>query len=139
MPADVTIYHNPACGTSRNTLALIRHGGIEPEIIEYVQQPPSRAVLADLIARAGLTPRDVLRKKGDLYAELGLADPSLSDDALLDAMVAHPILIERPLVVSPLGVRLCRPSERVLDLLPKGPRADFTKEDGEIVPGRSAD
>ena len=129
---DVTIYHNPACGTSRNTLAMIRHAGIEPRIIEYVQDPPSRAVLADLIARAGLTPRDVLRKKGDLYAELALADPSLSDDALLDAMVAHPILIERPLVVSPLGVRLCRPSEAVLDILPPLP-APFTKEDGERV------
>jgi arsenate reductase len=129
---DVTIYHNPACGTSRNTLAMIRHAGIEPRIIEYAQDPPSRAVLADLIARAGLTPRDVLRKKGDLYAELGLADPSLSDDALLDAMVAHPILIERPLVVSPLGVRLCRPSEAVLDILPPLP-APFTKEDGERV------
>ena len=138
MPTDITIYHNPACGTSRNTLAMIRHAGIEPEIIEYVEHPPSRGVLADLIARAGLTPRDVLRKKGDLYAELGLADPSLDDDALLDAMVAHPILIERPLVVSPLGVRLCRPSEQVLDLLPEGPRAAFTKEDGEVVPGRSA-
>jgi arsenate reductase (glutaredoxin) len=139
MPTDITIYHNPACGTSRNTLAMIRHAGIEPEIIEYVKNPPSRAVLADLIARAGLTPRDVLRKKGDLYAELGLADPSLGDDALLDAMVAHPILIERPLVVSPLGVKLCRPSEQVLDLLPEGPRAAFTKEDGEVVPGRSGD
>ena len=139
MSTEVTIYHNPACGTSRNTLAMIRNAGIEPRIIEYVQTPPTRAVLADLIARAGLTPRDVLRKKGDLYAELGLADPSLSDDAWLDAMVAHPILIERPLVVSPLGVRLCRPSEQVLDLLPKGPRAAFTKENGEVVPARSAD
>ena len=132
MPTDVTIYHNPACGTSRNTLAMIRHAGIEPEIIEYVQDPPSRAVLADLIARAGLTPRDVLRKKGDLYAELGLADPSLSDDELLDAMVAHPILIERPLVVTPLGVKLCRPSEAVLDILPALP-TPFTKEDGQQV------
>jgi arsenate reductase len=129
---NVTIYHNPACGTSRNTLAMIRHAGIEPEIVEYVQHPPSRALLADLIARAGLTPREVLRKKGDLYAELGLGDPSLSDDQLLDAMVAHPILIERPLVVSPLGVRLCRPSEVVLDLLPPL-SAPFTKEDGQQV------
>jgi arsenate reductase len=129
---DVTIYHNPACGTSRNTLAMIRHAGIEPEIIEYVERPPSRAVLADLIARAGLRPRDVLRRKGALYGELGLGDPTLDDDALLDAMVAHPILIERPLVVSPLGVRLCRPSEAVLDLLPALP-TPFTKEDGEQV------
>ena len=133
MPTDITIYHNPSCGTSRNTLAMIRNAGIEPHIIEYVQEPPSRDVLADLIDRAGLTPRDVLRKKGDLYAELGLADPSLSDDALLDAMIAHPILIERPLVVSPLGVRLCRPSEQVFDLLPPDRRAPFTKEDGEVV------
>ena len=129
---NVTIYHNPACGTSRNTLAMIRHAGIEPDIVEYVQHPPSRALLADLIARAGLTPREALRKKGDLYAELGLGDPSLSDDQLLDAMVAHPILIERPLVVSPLGVRLCRPSEAVLDLLPPL-SAPFTKEDGQQV------
>jgi arsenate reductase len=133
MTTDVTIYHNPACGTSRNALAMIRNAGIEPHIIEYVENPPSRAVLADLIARAGLTPRDALRKKGDLYAELGLADESLSDDALLDAMIAHPILIERPLVVSPLGVRLCRPSEQVLDLLPNPQRAPFTKEDGQRV------
>ena len=139
MPTNVTIYHNPACGTSRNTLAMIRQAGIEPTIVEYLQTPPSRSELADLIARAGLTPRDVVRKKGDLYSELGLDDPSLDDDALLDAMTAHPILIERPLVVSPLGVRLCRPSEQVLDLLPAGPRAAFTKEDGEIVPGRTGD
>jgi arsenate reductase len=129
---DVTIYHNPACGTSRNTLAMIRHAGIEPHIIEYVERPPSREVLADLIARAGLRPRDVVRTKGSLYGELGLGDPSLSDDALLDAMIAHPILIERPLVVSPLGVKLCRPSEAVLDLLPALP-TPFTKEDGEQV------
>jgi arsenate reductase len=129
---DITIYHNPACGTSRNTLAMIRHAGIEPNIIEYVERPPSRAVLADLIARAGLRPRDVLRRKGDLYGKLGLADPSLSDDQLLDAMIAHPILIERPLVVSPRGVRLCRPSEAVLDLLPPLP-TPFVKEDGERV------
>jgi arsenate reductase (glutaredoxin) len=138
MTDDITIYHNPACGTSRNTLAMIRAAGIEPQIVEYVKTPPSRALLAELIARAGLTPRDVVRKKGDLYAELGLADPSLSDDALLDAMIAHPILIERPLVVSPRGVRLCRPSEQVLDLLPPGERPAFTKEDGEIVPARPA-
>jgi arsenate reductase len=116
MPSDITIYHNPACGTSRNTLAMIRHAGIEPQIIEYVHAPPSRAVLAGLIARAGLTPRELLRKKEPLAAELGLAEAA--DDTILDAMVAHPILIERPLVVSPQGVRLCRPSEQVLDLLP---------------------
>jgi arsenate reductase len=132
---DITIYHNPACGTSRNTLALIRNAGIEPQIIEYVQTPPSRAELADLIDRAGLTPRRAMRNKGELFDQLGLADESLSDDALLDAMTAHPILIERPLVVSPLGVKLCRPSEQVLDLLPPAPRAAFTKEDGEVVPG----
>ena len=128
----VTIYHNPACGTSRNVLALIRHAGIEPNVVEYLANPPGRAVLADLVARAGLKPRDVLRKKGTPFAELGLDDDRLTDDQLLDAMVAHPILIERPLVVSPLGVRLCRPSEAVLDLLPSLP-TPFTKEDGERV------
>jgi arsenate reductase len=117
MPTDVTIYHNPACGTSRKVLALIREHGVEPHIIEYVQSPPSRAVLARLIDRAGLTPRQLLREKGTPFAELGLADESLSEDVLLDAMIAHPILIQRPLVVSPLGVKLCRPSEAVLDLL----------------------
>ena len=132
MTDDVTIYHYPACGTSRNTLAMIRHAGIEPRIVEYVQHPPSRAVLADLIARAGLKPRDVLRKKGTPFAELGLDDESLSDDQLIDAMVKHPILIERPLVASPRGVKLCRPSEAVLDLLPPLP-TPFTKEDGEQV------
>ncbi len=130
---DITIYHNPACGTSRNTLAMIRAAGIEPHIVEYVSTPPSRALLADLAARAGLTPRDLLRAKEPLAADLGLADESVSDDALLDAMAAHPILINRPLVVSPLGVKLCRPSEQVLDLLPPGERAAFTKEDGEVV------
>jgi arsenate reductase len=129
---DATIYHNPRCGTSRNTLAMIRHAGVEPTIVDYLSKPPSRSVLADLIARAGLSPRDVVRTKGSLYGELGLGDPSLSDDALLDAMIAHPILIERPLVVSPLGVKLCRPSEAVLDLLPALP-TPFTKEDGEQV------
>lgn len=129
---NVTIYHNPACGTSRNTLAMIRHAGIEPDVVEYVNHPPSRDVLVDLIARAGLTPRQVLRQKGTPYADLGLHDPALSDDALIDAMVAHPILIERPLVVSPRGVKLCRPSEAVLDLLPPLP-TPFTKEDGQQV------
>ncbi|MFG1244134.1 arsenate reductase (glutaredoxin) [Xanthobacter versatilis] len=129
---DVIIYHNPACGTSRNTLAMIRNAGIEPHVIEYLKTPPSRTLLAELIARAGLTVRGALREKGTPYAELGLADEALSDDALLDAMMAHPILINRPLVVSPKGVRLCRPSELVLDLLPPQKGA-FTKEDGERV------
>lgn len=129
---DVIIYHNPQCGTSRNTLAMIRNAGIEPHVIEYLKSPPSRALLVQLLARAGLRPRDLLRQKGTPYAELGLGDPALSDDALLDAMVAHPILIERPLVVSPDGVRLCRPSERVLDILPPQ-QAAFHKEDGELV------
>ncbi len=113
---------------------MIRSAGIEPEIVEYLSSPPSRGRLAELIARAGLTPRDLLREKGTPFAELGLSDPSLSDDALIDAMVEHPILINRPLVVSPMGVKLCRPSEQVLDLLPASPRAAFTKEDGEDVP-----
>ncbi|MFG1419948.1 arsenate reductase (glutaredoxin) [Xanthobacter sp. V0B-10] len=129
---DVIIYHNPDCGTSRNTLAMIRNAGIEPHVIEYLKTPPSRALLQQLIARAGLSARDVLREKGTPYAELGLGDPALSDDALLDAMMAHPILINRPIVVSPAGVRLCRPSELVLDLLPPQ-RGAFTKEDGARV------
>ena len=129
---DVVIYHNPACGTSRNTLGLIRNAGIEPHVIEYLKCPPTRALLAQLIARAGLTPRQALREKGTPYAELKLGDPSLSDDDLLDAMIAHPILIQRPLVVTPNGVRICRPSEAVLDLLPPQ-RGEFFKEDGEQV------
>ncbi|MDI4665658.1 arsenate reductase (glutaredoxin) [Xanthobacter autotrophicus] len=129
---DVIVDHNPACGTSRNTLAMIRNAGIEPHVVEYLKTPPTRALLAQLIARAGLTVRDALREKGTPYAELGLADPALTDDALLDAMMAHPILINRPLVVSPKGVRLCRPSELVLDLLPPQQGA-FAKEDGERV------
>ena len=133
MAVDVVIYHNPACGTSRNTLAMIRNAGIEPHVVEYLKTPPSRALLVDLIDRAGITPRDLLREKGTPYAELGLGDASLTDDALLDAMIAHPVLINRPLVVSPLGVRLCRPSEAVLDLLPEPQRAAFAKEDGEQV------
>ena len=133
MPVDIVIYHNPACGTSRNTLAMIRNAGIEPHVVEYLKTPPSRAMLVQLIERAGLTPRALLREKGTPFAELGLDDESLSDDALLDAMVAHPILINRPLVVSPLGVRLCRPSEVVLDILPEPQRAAFAKEDGEQV------
>ena len=129
----VTIYHNPDCGTSRNSLAMIRNAGIEPEIIEYLKNPPDRATLKSLIERAGLTVRATLREKGTPYAELGLADTSLSDDQLLDAMMEHPILINRPFVVTPLGVRLCRPSELVLDILPSGQKDSFTKEDGEQV------
>ncbi|MCX4136597.1 arsenate reductase (glutaredoxin) [Paraburkholderia sp. SEWSISQ10-3 4] len=129
----VTIYHNPDCGTSRNTLAMIRNAGIEPEVIAYLKNPPDRATLKDLIERAGLTVRATLREKGTPYAELGLADASLSDEQLLDAMLAHPILINRPIVVTPLGVRLCRPSEVVLDILPAAQQGAFTKEDGEHV------
>ncbi|MFM0240850.1 arsenate reductase (glutaredoxin) [Paraburkholderia phytofirmans] len=129
----VTIYHNPDCGTSRNTLAMIRNAGIEPEIIEYLKSPPDRDTLKNLIERAGLTVRDVLREKGTPYDELGLADLSLSDEQLLDAMLTHPILINRPIVVTPLGVRLCRPSEIVLDILPAGQQRAFAKEDGEQV------
>lgn len=129
----VTIYHNPACGTSRNTLALIRNSGVEPEIVEYLKTPPSRDRLADLIRRMGVPVPDVLREKGTPYAELGLDDLSLSDDRLLDAMIAHPILINRPIVETPLGVRLCRPSEAVLDILPDPQRGAFAKEDGERV------
>ena len=129
---DVIIYHNPACGTSRNTLGLIRNAGVEPHIIEYLKTPPSRAMLMSLIERMGIPVRSVIREKGAPYAELGLSDPSLCDDALLDAMLAHPILINRPIVVSPKGVRLCRPSEEVLDLLPPQ-QGEFRKEDGELV------
>lgn len=114
----ITIYHNTACGTSRKTLELIRAAGVEPEVIDYVKTPPSRAALQQLIAQAGLTPRLAMRDKGDLYVELGLADASLSDDALLDTMIAHPILINRPFVVTEKGVRLCRPAELVHDILP---------------------
>jgi arsenate reductase len=130
---DIVIYHNPECGTSRNTLALIRNAGIEPHVVEYLKTPPSRALLVQLVEQAGMMPRALLREKGTPYAELGLGDTSLSDDALLDAMMAHPILINRPLVVSPLGVKLCRPSEAVLDLLPTRQLDTFTKEDGEQV------
>ncbi|HEY1855813.1 MAG TPA: arsenate reductase (glutaredoxin) [Acidocella sp.] len=118
-PIDVVIYHNPNCGTSRNTLAMIRNAGIEPRVIEYLKTPPARDLLAQLIARAGLTPRALLRQKGTPYDALGLAGASLSDGQLLDAMMAHPILINRPLVVTPLGVKLCRPAESVLDILPQ--------------------
>ncbi|WP_132254671.1 arsenate reductase (glutaredoxin) [Methylobacterium segetis] len=129
---EVIIYHNPACGTSRNALAMIRNAGIEPHVIEYLKTPPTRALLRQLVGRAGISVRDLLRQKGTPYADLGLADPSLSDDQLLDAIEAHPILINRPLVVSPKGVRLCRPSEAVLDLLP-AQQGEFVKEDGERV------
>ena len=129
----VTIFHNPACGTSRNTLSLIRNSGEEPEVIEYLKTPPTRDVLADLIRRMGVPVRDVLREKGTPYAELGLGDLSLTDDQLLDAMMAHPILINRPIVVTPLGVKLCRPSEAVLNILPNPQLGGFTKEDGEPV------
>ena len=135
MAVDIVIYHNPECGTSRNVLGLIRNAGIEPHVVEYLKTPPSRALLVDLVARAGMTPRDLLREKGTPFAELGLGDTALSDDALFDAMITHPILINRPLVVSPLGVKLCRPSEAVLDLLPAPQRAAFAKEDGERVIG----
>jgi arsenate reductase len=131
---DVIIYHNPDCGTSRNTLALIRNAGVEPHVVEYLMTPPSRTMLKGLIQRMGVTVREVIREKGTPYAELGLSDPALTDDQLLDAMLAHPILINRPIVVTPLGVRLCRPSEVVLDLLPEGfQQAEFFKEDGERV------
>ena len=133
MTTDIVIYHNPECGTSRNTLAMIRNAGVEPAVVEYLKTPPSRAMLESLIDRAGLSPRELLREKGTPYAELGLGDESLSDAALIDAMMEHPILINRPIVVSPLGVRLCRPSEMVLDILPSPQRGAFTKEDGEQV------
>jgi arsenate reductase (glutaredoxin) len=126
---DVVIYHNPACGTSRNVLALIRNAGVEPTIIEYLKTPPSRDKLADLIAQAGLKVRDAVRIKGTPYHELNLDDPKLSDDQLLDAMQVHPILINRPFVVTPWGVRLCRPSEVVLDVLPLPQKGSFRKED----------
>lgn len=129
----VTIYHNPDCGTSRNTLAMIRGAGIEPEVILYLETPPDRARLIDLIERAGLTVREAIRIKDTPYLELGLDDIALSDTALLDAMLAHPILINRPLVETPHGVRLCRPSELVLDILPEALGIPFTKEDGEVV------
>jgi arsenate reductase len=129
----ITIYHNPACGTSRNTLALIRNAGVEPAVIEYLKQTPDRATLKQLVADAGLTVREAMRQKEALYRELGLDNPALSDDALLDAMLSHPILINRPFVVTPAGTRLCRPSELVLDILPLAQQAPFTKEDGEVV------
>lgn len=128
---EVTIYHNPACGTSRNTLGLIRNAGIEPQVIEYVRTPPDRATLLSLIAAMGVSVRDVVRAKEPLYAELGLADAD--DAALIDAMLAHPVLINRPIVVTAVGTKLCRPSEAVLDILPQPQRGAFSKEDGEPV------
>ena len=133
----VTIYHNPSCGTSRNTLAMIRQSGEEPEVIEYVKNPPSRARLKELIKAMGTSVRELLREKGTPYAELGLADPKWRDDELIDFMLAHPILINRPIVVTPKGVRLCRPSELVLDLL-ENPAETFVKEDGEVVGRRKS-
>ena len=130
---EVTIYHNPACGTSRNTLALIRHAGIEPRVVEYLKTPPSRDELRRLIAAMGLSVRGLLREKGTPYAELQLGDPKWSDDELLGFMQQHPILMNRPIVVTPLGTKLCRPSEEVLELLPVPRLAPFTKEDGETV------
>jgi len=131
--ADIIIYHNPDCGTSRNALAMIRNAGIEPHVVEYLKTPPSRELLEQMIARAGIAPRALLREKGTPFAELGLDDESLDDDALIDAMMLHPILINRPIVVSPLGVKLCRPSAEVLDLIPARQRGGFAKEDGEQV------
>ena len=129
---DVVIYHNPACATSRNTLALIRHVGIEPHVIEYLKTPPSRAMILGLVERMGVPLRSLLREKGTPFAELGLGDPDLTDDQFLDAIEAHPVLLNRPIVVSPLGVKLCRPSEAVLPLLPPQ-LGEFRKEDGELV------
>lgn len=130
---DVIIYHNPACGTSRNTLALIRNAGVEPHVIEYLKTPPSRMLLMQLVARMGISLRAVLREKGTPFSELGLGEATCSDEQILDAIEAHPVLINRPIVVTPWGVRLCRPSEAVLDILPLQQRAAFAKEDGEVL------
>jgi arsenate reductase (glutaredoxin) len=129
----ITIYHNPNCGTSRNVLALIRNSGVEPEVVEYLKNPPSRAKLIELIAKLGIPVRELLRQKGTPYDELQLGNPALSDDALLDAIVTHPILMNRPIVVTSLGTKLCRPSEVVLDILPQAQQGAFSKEDGEKV------
>ncbi|WP_304351534.1 arsenate reductase (glutaredoxin) [Comamonas testosteroni] len=131
--SDITIYHNPACGTSRNVLALIRNSGEEPKVIEYLKTPPDRATLVGLIQAMGMPVREVLRQKGTPYEELGLGDPKWTDEHLIDFMLQHPILINRPIVVTPLGTRLCRPSEAVLDILPQPQQAAFSKEDGETV------
>ena len=129
----VTIYHNPACGTSRNTLQMIRATGVEPELVLYLETPPSRDALVSLVERMGITPRELLRQKGTPYGELGLEDRSLSEDQLIDAMIAHPILINRPIVIGPGGAKLCRPSEDVLSVLDSPLPSDFIKEDGELV------
>jgi arsenate reductase len=129
----IIIYHNPACGTSRNTLAMIRQSGEEPEVIEYLKTPPARDRLVELIKAMGMAPRDILRHKGAPYPELGLDDPKLTDDQLIDSMIAHPILINRPIVVTPKGVKLCRPSEAVFEILPNPNIGPFTKEDGEVI------
>lgn len=133
MTMTITIYHNPACGTSRNTLALIRNTGLEPEIIEYLKTPPAREQLVALLGAMGIPARALVRTKGELYQELGLDNPDLSEAQLIDAMLAHPVLINRPIVVTPLGTRLCRPSEQVLDILPQPQQKAFFKEDGEQV------
>ncbi|NDW02979.1 arsenate reductase (glutaredoxin) [Jiella pacifica] len=133
----VTIYHNPQCGTSRNTLAMIRQSGEEPQVIEYLKTPPSRETLIELLDMMGMKPRDLLREKGTPYHELGLDDPALSDEELLQAMMENPILINRPIVVTDKGVRLCRPSEKVLEILPNPAIGAFTKEDGEVVQARN--
>jgi arsenate reductase len=130
---NITIYHNPACGTSRNTLALIRNSGVEPQVIEYLKTPPTKAKLQELLAAMNMGVRALLREKGTPFAELGLADAKWSDDALLDFVLLHPILMNRPVVVTPLGTKLCRPSEAVLEILPDAQRAAFSKEDGEAV------
>ena len=130
---DITIYHNPKCGTSRNTLALIRNTGVEPQVIEYLANPPTREALAAMISQAGLTVREAMRSKEAVFSELGLDNPALGDDALLDAMLANPILLNRPFVITPQGARLCRPSELVLDILPLPQQGAFSKEDGEAV------
>jgi arsenate reductase len=131
--SDITIYHNPACGTSRNTLALIRNSGVEPEVIEYLKTPPTKARLQELIKAMSISARTLLREKGTPYNELNLADPKWTEDELIDHIVQHPILMNRPVVVTPLGTRLCRPSEQVLDILPDPQRGAFNKEDGEAV------
>ncbi len=133
MTAPVTIYHNPACGTSRNVLGLIRNAGLEPQVIEYLKTPPSRAEVTAIVQKMGVPLRSLLREKGTPYAELGLDNPALSDEALLDALDVHPILLNRPIVVTEKGVKLCRPSEEVLDLLPAPQQGAFSKEDGEAV------
>jgi len=135
--SNITIYHNPKCGTSRNTMAMIRNSGAEPQVIEYLKTPPTREQLLALIAASGLSVRELMRSKEALFTELGLANPARSDAELIDAMLAHPILINRPLVVTPLGTRLCRPSELVLEILPQPQRGPFTKEDGEVVIGEN--